>query len=167
MAIVSPIKRYKQKLVSSLINSPELISLIDNSYVKNGKCVETENLIYKRIFPFYYIPETVTETDAYVIMKVNGLGKKGKIYSKAEVYICVISHQNFMYVKNGDGTRIDMMGEIVESLFDGRDDFGFGEMELESDIETEINSSHRCRILRFIVEDFNSDACRDEPISIY
>ena len=60
------------------------------------------------------------------------------------------------------GTRIDKMGEIVEELFNGRDDFGFGEMELVSNIESEINNTHRCRILRFMVEDFNADACKDE-----
>ena len=96
-------------------------------------------------------------------MKVNGLGVKGKIYNKAEVYICVISHQDCMYVKGGGGTRIDLMGEIIEELFNGRDDFGFGEMELKSNIETSVNTSHRCRELRFLVEDFNADACRDEP----
>ena len=86
---------------------------------------------------------------------------KNKIYNKAEVYICVVSHQDCMQAKGG-GTRIDLMGEIVEELFNGRDDFGFGEMELISNIETEINTNHRCRILRFMVEDFNADACPDE-----
>lgn len=160
----SAIIRYKRKLMSSIVNSPELISLIDSSYVDaDGDCVNVDDgLVYKQIFPYYYIPETQTETLSYVIFKVNGLGKIDKMYSKAEVYICVISHQKIMRVENGKGTRIDMMGEIVEKLFNGRDDFGFGEMELKSDIETNINSTHRCRELRFIIEDFNPSACPDE-----
>ena len=66
-------------------------------------------------------------------------------------------------MKCKNGTRIDLMGEIVEELFNGRDDFGFGEMELKSNVEININTTYRGRELRFVVEDFNSDACKDEP----
>ena len=162
MGRTSPIVRYKKKLITVIATSPELVALINDDYIdENGECVDSDELIYKQIFPYYYIPETQNEQKSYVIMKVNGLGIKNKIYNKAEVFICVISHQGIMKVKGG--TRIDKMGEIVEELFNGRDDFGFGEMELVSNIESEINTTHRCRILRFMVEDFNSDACKDEP----
>lgn len=163
MARTSPITIYKRKLLNSIVNSPELIKLINENYInEDGECEESENLTYKQIFPYYYIPDTQTNTQSYVIMKVNGLGIKNKIYNKAEVYICVISHQESMEVEGSHGTRIDLMGEVIEELFNGRDDFGFGEMELISNIESEINTSHRCRILRFMVEDFNADACSDE-----
>ncbi len=161
MAKTSPITRYKRKLVTSICNSPDLIALINDDYIEDGECINSDDLIYKQIFPYYYIPETQTSAQPYVIMKVNGLGMKNKIYNKAEVYICVVSHQDRMQAKGG-GTRIDLMGEVIEELFNGRDDFGFGEMELISNIESEINTTHRCRILRFIVEDFNADACPNE-----
>lgn len=157
----SPITRYKKKLINTIATSPELVALINKNYIdESGECVDSDELIYKQIFPYYYIPETQTEAQSYVIMKVNGLGIKNKIYNSAEVYICVISHQDIMEAKGG--TQIDLMGEIIEELFNGRDDFGFGEMELLSNIESEINKTHRCRILRFIVEDFNADACKNE-----
>lgn len=161
MGRTSPITRYKKKLMSSIVNSPELITLVNSNFVVDGECENADELIYKQIFPYYYIPDTQDKSLAYVLMKVNGLGIRNKIYNKAEVYICVAAHQNIMYVKNGGGTRIDLMGEIIETLFNGRDDFGFGEMELLSNIEDSINNTHRCRVLRFMVEDFNADACRE------
>ena len=162
MGKTSPITRYKSKLMSSIINSPELIALVNDSYIEDGEIIDANGLVYKQIFPFYYIPDTQTETLSYVIMKVNGLGVSGKIYNKAEVYICVMSHQDIMQVEDADGTRIDLMGEIIEDLFNGRDDFGFGEMELKSNAEININTTYRGRELRFFVEDFNADACKDE-----
>ena len=33
MGKVSPIIRYKTKLISSIVNSPELVELLDSSYV--------------------------------------------------------------------------------------------------------------------------------------
>ena len=162
MGKTSPITRYKNKLMSSIINSPELITLVNDSYIEDGEIIDANGLVYKQIFPFYYIPDTQTETLSYVIMKVNGLGVSGKIYNKAEVYICVISHQDIMKVEDAGGTRIDLMGEIIEDLFNGRDDFGFGEMELKSNAEININTTYRGRELRFFVEDFNADACKDE-----
>ena len=162
MGKTSPITRYKNKLMSSIINSPELITLVNDSYIEDGEIIDANGLVYKQIFPFYYIPDTQTETLSYVIMKVNGLGVSGKIYNKAEVYICVMSHQDIMKVEDAGGTRIDLMGEIIEDLFNGRDDFGFGEMELKSNAEININTTYRGRELRFFVEDFNADACKDE-----
>ena len=162
MGKTSPITRYKSKLMSSIINSPELIALVNDSYIEDGEIIDANGLVYKQIFPFYYIPDTQTETLSYVIMKVNGLGVSGKIYNKAEVYICVMSHQDIMKVEDAGGTRIDLMGEIIEDLFNGRDDFGFGEMELKSNAEININTTYRGRELRFFVEDFNADACKDE-----
>lgn len=162
MARTSPIVAYKKKLVSSIVSSPTLVQLLNSEYVKNGECLDSDELVYKQIFPYNYIPETQTETKSYVTMKVNGLGVKNKIYNKAEVYIRVISHQDCMLTNYG-GTRIDLMSEAVEELFNGKDDFGFGEMELKSNIEGDINTTHRCRELRFMVEDFNADACRNEP----
>ena len=162
MGKTSPITRYKSKLMSSIINSPELIALVNDSYIEDGEIIDANDLVYKQIFPFYYIPDTQTETLSYVIMKVNGLGVSGKIYNKAEVYICVMSHQDIMKVEDANGTRIDLMGEIIEDLFNGRDDFGFGEMELKSNAEININTTYRGRELRFFVEDFNADACKDE-----
>ena len=160
MGKVSPIVRYKNKLINTIVTSPELVALVNDDYIDDGECVDSEYLTYKQIFPYYYIPETQTEAKSYVIMKVNGLGIMGKLYNKVEVYICVMSHQDIMEVKGG--TRIDLMGEIVEELFNGRDDFGFGEMELKSDVEVNINTTYRGRELRFVVEDFNADACKDE-----
>ncbi len=162
MGKTSPIVRYKKKLMSLIVNSPELISLVNDEYVTDGECENADDLIYKQIFPYYYIPETQEETLSYVLMKVNGLGVRGKIYNQAEVYICVAAHQRIMKVKHGGGTRIDLMGEAIEELFNGRDDFGFGKMELKSNVETNISAEHRCRELRFIVEDFNADACKNE-----
>lgn len=162
MGKVSPIKRYKKKLMSTIVTSPELVSLVNDDYVEDGECVDSDYLVYKQFFPYYYIPETQTEAKPYVIMKVNGLGVKEKLYNKVEVYICVMSHQDIMKVADTSGTRIDLMGEIIEELFNGRDDFGFGEMELKSNMEVNINTTYRGRELRFLVEDFNADACKDE-----
>lgn len=162
MSTTSPIVRYKQKLISSIINSPELISLIDKNYVVNGECIGVDDgLMYKQIFPYYYIPGTQTEKLSYIILKVDGLGVKNKLYNRAKVCICVISHQDCMKVENGRGTRIDLMAEIIEDMFNGNDNFGFGEMELRSNIESSINDTHRCRILEFMIEDFNADACQN------
>ena len=74
MAKTSPITKYKNKLVTSIINSPELVELLDSSYVNNGKFVEESgDLVYKQVFPYYYIPESEPsqkkEAKSFLIMK--------------------------------------------------------------------------------------------------
>lgn len=167
MSKTSSITSYKRKLISSIVNSPELITIINPDYIDaSGNCInvtdEEVGLLFKQIFPFYYVPNAQTEKLSYLAMKVNGLGTFNKIYTKAEIYIWVISHQDILRIDNSIDTRIDLMSEIIEDLFNGRDDFGFGEMKLTSNTETRINDSYRCRKLIFIVEDFHAKNCPDE-----
>lgn len=162
MGQASPITRYKIKLMSTMINSPDLINLVNDKYTEDNLCNEnTDELIYKQLFPFYYIPDVQTDKLSYIMMKIDIFGTKKKLYNRVDVYICVMSHQDCMQVQNEPGTRIDLMAECVERLFSGRDDFGFGEMALVGNQESSITDKHRCRILRFSVEDFNANACKD------
>lgn len=166
MGQVLPVADYKRKLMSSIVTSPALISLIDDSYVVNGECVnaddEENGLIYKQIFPYYYTPQTQSPELSYIMMKVDGLGVTDNIYTSAEIYICAAAHQNIMRVNDSIDTRIDLMSEVIEELFNGREDFGFGKMKLASSTETDINSVIKGRVLKFVVEDFSTDACKNE-----
>ena len=69
MGKTSPITRYKSKLMSSIINSPELIALVNDSYIEDGEIIDANGLVYKQIFPFYYIPDTQTEALAKLSLK--------------------------------------------------------------------------------------------------
>ena len=40
MGKTSPITRYKSKLMSSIINSPELIALVNDSYIEDGEIID-------------------------------------------------------------------------------------------------------------------------------
>ena len=43
MARTSPITRYKKKLMTSIVTSPELIELVNDDYIdKDGECVELQ-----------------------------------------------------------------------------------------------------------------------------
>lgn len=157
------ITEYKMNLISSMINHPDLVWLIDKSYIDvDGECDSAEELIYENIFPYNYIPKTQTEAKAYVLVKVDVPKTHDKMYKSVVVTIITISHQDIMKVDEKSGTRIDLMGDEIEYLFNGRDDFGFGEMDLVSNIEADINDTHRCRVIRFSVDDFNNPSCDHE-----
>ena len=52
MGRTSPIVRYKQNLFPAIVKSPELVTLINDDYIdENGECVDSDELIYKQIFP--------------------------------------------------------------------------------------------------------------------
>ena len=56
MARTSPIIRYKKKLIGSIVSSSKLINLLNKEYIdENGECLNSDELIYKQIFPYYYI----------------------------------------------------------------------------------------------------------------
>lgn len=155
----APIIVYKQKLITAMINSYELVSLIDQNYVNENECVGSEHLVYSNIYPYYYIPEVQTNMKTYVLLKVDISKRIDNMYDRVKVYILIFTHQDIMKVQSSNGTRVDLISDIITKMFNNRDDFGFGEMVLTSNCEISINTTYRGRELIFMVDEFNSSIC--------
>lgn len=155
---------YKDKIMKSIFNDYELIRLIDEAYVDTTTktTLNAKNLVYKKIFPYYYNPESITETIAFVMMKIDTPRNKGELIKDMLITITCVSNQDIMKVPYGIGTRTDQMGACIDRLFNARDDLGFGYLELVSCYEGSLDNRHRFRELKFKVDEFNISRCNNE-----
>lgn len=150
----SLITTYKEKLLASITACPELIALISPAHVADGVCINTEELLYSQIFPYNYIPDPHTEAN-YITMKVELQEKTSDpMYRQLTVTVSVLSHQTLMQMENESPPRTDQMGAAIETLFSDREDFGFGKMQIKSDLETNPAANYHCREIAFTVEEF-------------
>lgn len=162
MANSEEIIRYKQQLISTIINDYELIKLINSDYVNDNDktTVDAIDLRYKNIFPFFYNPDPPENADSYIFITVDTPSVQNDLIKDMRITITVVSHQDIMRVPyDGRGTRLDQMSSCVDRLFNGRSDIGFGTLSLFSNYEGNIDKEHRCRILKFNVEEFNQSRC--------
>ncbi len=157
MAHSKEIPIYKAKIMNAIKNDYELIRLLDEKYVdvSTKTVLDTDWLIHKKIFPHFYNPETVTEAMSFIMISVDSPRVKDKLIKDMKIIILVVSNQDIMKVPYGIGTRTDQMSVCVDRLLNGRDDLGFGYLDLYSNVEKSLDNKHRCRELIFKVEDFN------------
>lgn len=155
---------YKDKILKSIYADYELIRLIDDSYVDINTKTVNENvrdLLYKKIFPFYYNPDSITDAIAFIMIKVDTPSTQGELIKEMMITITAVSNQAIMKVPYGLGTRTDQMGYCIDRLFNARSDLGFGYLELFSCYEGSLDTKHRIREYKFKVDDFNISRCNN------
>lgn len=135
-----------------------MIRLIDEKYVNitTKEVVNSDQLKHVKIFPYYFKPSTTTDAMSFIILKIDTPKVKGKLIKNMTITITCVTDQTLMKVPYGVSTRIDQMASCIDRLFNGREDLGFGYIELVSSYESSIDETNRCREMRFEVEDFNN-----------
>lgn len=161
MANSSEIIRYKQQIMSMLINNETIVSLIDNPDI-----TEPEELIGVNLFNFIRIPHSIEEEGTYIAFEVDIpqiTASNQERFKKLTVTFYVISHERSMPTTLG-GTRIDLIAAELDRMFTGFVGIGTQPIELVSNTGNGISVKHRCRILTFRAEDWIDTYC-EEAIS--
>ena len=143
------IRRWKSRILSELQNDEEFLTALGTTEE------EREDLIYKRLFPHYYIPDTVTEVSTYVMVEIDIVARTAllskSIYSYPTITFTILAHQNDMNLNMAgiSATRIDYLGELIDKKYNFVSGFGLGNLELISNVAGNLNEKYRYRKLVF------------------
>lgn len=92
------------------------------------------SLLYKRVFPYRFVPNPVEDQGTFLTLGVNGFRRHQegfKIYDDyqaGEIYFYFFSHVDIM--RTDSGVRQDLMLAEISKLFDGTRGIGMGELKL-------------------------------------
>ncbi|MCL2020437.1 MAG: hypothetical protein FWG70_11895 [Oscillospiraceae bacterium] len=153
MAIIN-ITDYKMDLIKELTSSSEIIEILDSQadgYIKD----EPTSLIYRNLWPYLKVPDIQTSADCHLLIAVDiaSVNRLNPTYAKYLITIWCLCHQNRMWVDKRIGTRTDLLAQEVLKLLDGRQNFGFSELRLESNRELILNKNYQYRELKFTCND--------------
>lgn len=161
MSSTKELYEYKQKIVTALVNSGQIVEAI-GAIDGDGNHLEAAELPYTHIFPFGYIPLTIDEVGCFISIEVSvpGLSVKNDLFKNVNVTIMVICHQDMMQTSYG-ATRTDYIAALIEDLFHENDanKMGTSQMKLKSNVEGYVDIAHRCRTLRFTTTDMAAKLC--------
>ena len=128
-----------------------------------------DDLVWVRLYPHYYIPQTEDEVKTYILVEID-IPERRKNYYKSEsdvwvyptIVFYVLTHQEDMKLDmlGESGTRMDYLSELIEDKYEGRTGFGFGELQLKSDVAGSINTTYRFRQLIFEAVDVDDSVCQ-------
>lgn len=149
MANSSEIVRYKQQIMSLLINNDEVVRLIDNKDIEN-----VEDLINENIFYFLRVPDAPEEEKTYICIEVDipsAYSKYNNLLRELIVTVYVITHERLMATPLG--TRTDLLAAEIDKILTSQTVIGKTAMKLWANNANGIGIKHRCRILSFTVQD--------------
>ena len=146
----------KLRFIGDLIANEEVVSLID--YANKG--TYPEDLIYTHIFPFWKVDRgTLQDVGAYVGLKIDYPNVAANdLYKNFRLSVLILCHHSIMKVEKKNGTRIDLLGEILGQMWTW-DKSGEFQLELLSDKEDVMSEDYLCRTMVFASRTSNNVRC--------
>ncbi len=164
MANSQELTRYKQQIMSLIINNEKIFELIDNP---NVDFETSEKLIGKNVFNFIRLPEAPEEEKTYICIEVDipdirntyyNKMFKNKMFKEVIVTIYIITAERLMPTKYG-GTRTDLISAELDTMLNNYQGIGFDKIKCISNVANGIGVKHRCRIMTFTTEDLIDGMC--------
>lgn len=152
--VLKDIGLYKNRLVSALLNSDNIIKLLLNKDTYSDE--EVDNLMYTQVFPYLYVDGTQIEVLSYLCLEVNIPRIPTTTIKDVQIIIWAYCHKDCMkYSKKGFlGTRVDILADMVERELRDSDRFGIGKLRLTSVSHFFPNNKYYGREMRFTIPDF-------------
>ena len=147
------IREWKNKIVSELSQDDEIIKALGLNDDESP-----DDLVWKRIFPHYFIEKTESEVRSYILVEIDIPERRTRygssesnIWVRPVIVFYVLTHQEDMHMNMAgeSGTRMDYLAELIEEKYEGRQDFGVGTLQLKSDTAGSVNTTYRFRQLVF------------------
>ena len=142
---------YKNRLMNDLLTNQEILRLLDDRCATIEK---PESLVYKQVFPFEYIPETVEHGQTFICCDVDIQKSINKTYFQPTLYVWVFTHQSKLRLPEG-GVRTDKLTSEIAHAINGSRYYGLGELDLYSVKRFAPITDYQGKVMTFHATDFN------------
>lgn len=123
MGFMEPIIECKDKVIQRILSSDKVVSLITGA---DDVKLPATSLLYKNVFPYAFLPDTVDEATNYVCVEGNIVNVRSDTAVDIELTIMVLSHVRIM--RTDYGTKVDVLSDAIDELINHSRDFGIGKL---------------------------------------
>lgn len=151
---------YPSLVVTYLSQQQDVLNLLADKLDATEDDVQDNNGYWKFFFDYDYIPETITESRAYICIDTSMVASTPSIQS-AELYVDIFCHKDYMKINHTvfrglEGNRMNNFIRFIDVSLRGRRDFGIGRIEFISISSSNIvNTDIVLRRITYRVKDFN------------
>ena len=151
---------YKNQLIKDLLTSEEIIRLVDDENVSGD---DPASLVYRQIYPYEYIPDTIEQGQTYICCDVDIQKVMNKTFLQPVLYIWVFSHKNKLRLPEG-GVRTDRLCAEIAKAINGSRYYGMGELELYAVKRFAPLEDYQGKVMTFYAQEFNRTSPSGKPI---
>lgn len=150
---------YKNQLMEDLLTHKDIVALIDDTVeLKNAK-----KLVYKQVFPYEYVPDTVEEGKTFICCDVDIQKTVNQTFLLPTLYVWVFTHKSKLRLPEG-GVRTDKLCSKIAGAINGSREYGLGELDLYSVKRFAPMTDFQGKIMTFTAKDFNRLHNPNRPI---
>lgn len=142
---------YKNQLMQDLLTNEQIIMLLSGSGQEKS---EPNSLAYSQVFPYEYIPDTITHGQTYICFDVDIQRAPSKTFLSPTIYIWVFTHKSLMRLPEG-GVRVDKLCSEIAKTINGSRYYGLGELDLDSTRRFAPIADYHGKVLTFKATEFN------------
>lgn len=143
---------YKNQLMDDLIKNKDIVRLLSDDCRLISK---PDTLIYKQIFPYEYIPETVEHGQTFICCDVDIQRSMNKTFLLPVLYIWEFTHKSKLRLPNHMGVRTDKLAAEIAKTINGSRFYGLGELDFYSAKRFAPIADYQGKVLTFQATDFN------------
>jgi len=151
---------YKNQLMEDLLTNPAIVRLLDDDFKETDV---PETLVYKQVFPFEYIPDTIEHGQTFICCDVDVQRTLNKTFLSPVLYVWVFSHQSKLRLPEG-GVRTDKLCSEIAKAINGSRKYGLGELDLYSVKRFAPINDYQGKVLTFQAQDFNRLSPTGKPV---
>ena len=160
MALCKELTEYRSKIMKLLCNDQEIVDLITDT---PNSAIPDRSLMYKNIFPYAYTPDVTKDTNNYICFRIYIPEVQNKTFKTVNIVFYIFCHQD--NIRTSNGLRPDLIGERLETLFNGSMDLGVGRMKLYGMDDISPASTFHGIALEYTVSEFNRPTINGDPRS--
>ncbi len=150
---------YKNQLMEDILTDKSIVELIDEDISFN----KAESLVYTRVFPYEYVPETIEKGKTFICCDVDIGSSVDKTFLLPTLYIWVFTHKSKLRLPEG-GVRTDKLCSKIADVLNGSRKYGLGELNLYSVKRFAPITDFQGKVMTFYAKDFNRLSPSNKPI---
>lgn len=150
MALLKELTDYRSKVMQVLCSNQKIVDLLNDN---TDNLAPDRELLYKKIFPYAYTPETNKIVDTFICFRLNVPEVMNKTYKRMSLTFYVFTHHSLMRTEHG--LRPDLVGEAIEECFNGALGLGLGRVKLEDMSDISPMDDYHGIAIHYSVDEFN------------
>jgi hypothetical protein len=143
---------YKNQFAEDLLTDRGIVSLITDE--QDPDMSKTGELMYTRVLPFEYLPETIEQAGTYIFCEVEAQRMTERTYFNPVLYIWILSHKSKLRLPEG-GVRTDKLVTEIAKKMNGSRKYGLGELELYAVRRFSPLADYNGKMMTFHAKEFN------------
>jgi len=141
---------FRNKITSAILKNKEIVELL--GFDAN---TDVEEILYKRIFPHEYIPDTLKEATKYINFDIETtLDPFNNVFNNITIQFFLLAHDGVL--RTSKGLWYDRVACQLDDMFTESNLFGVGKIMLVGNGRYVPTKDIRGRVLTFTVKDFTN-----------